>query len=301
MNLLRACFVAGLVAWSMGARPARAEPKPAAPEDGLRFLSDFSALGRLGFFSEQDDLQKERYVSEGTMALDFDLVSVGERWALWSRFAFVVDLGKSITDNLPFSPKEMAYEISPFVEYRRASYLYRFGWNHVCQHLIYKDNEEPWYETAGSNAVPPDVYWNRLYVGAGRAEIRPEVFRESLFGAGAAPPRLLWYLEVGGYLQSFPGLDDDSLYGSNDWVGDAKAEVRLRLYSAGKWALFANSLTHVLLDGEDEFYAREQLQLEIAFDSQGYGSSIYAGWHAVDEHPRDSKEGLFELGAAFYF
>ena len=298
MNLLRVCLVAGFVVGSMGALPAQAEPEPAAPEDGLRFLSDFSALGRLGFFSEQDELQKERYVSEGAMALDFDLVSVGERWSLWSRFMFLADLGKSIADNLPFSPKEMAYEISPFVEYRRASYLYRFGWSHVCQHLIYKDNEEPWYLNEGSN-VPPDVYWNRLYLGAGRAEIRPEVFRESTFGA--APPRLIWYLEVGGYLQSFPGLDNDSLYGSNDWVADARADVRLRLLSGGKWALFANSLTHVLLDGADEWFTREQLQVEVAFDSRGYGSSIYAGWHVVDEHPRDGKEGMLEIGAAFYY
>ena len=300
MNRLVVPLVTWIAIWIAVPLPAFAAPEPEASKAGLRFLSDFSALGRLGFFSEQDELQKERYVSEGAITLDFDLVSVGERWSLWSRFMFLADLGKSITDNLPFSPKEMAYEISPFVEYRRSSFLYRFGWSHVCQHLIYKDNEEPWYLNEGSN-VPPDVYWNRLYLGAGRAEIRPEVFRESLFGAGAVPPRLIWYLEVGGYLQSFPGMDDDSLYGSNDWVADAKADVRLRLFSADRWVLFANSLTHVLLDGEDELFAREQIQLEVAFDSEGFGFSIYGGWHVVDEHPRDGKEGMLEIGAAFYY
>ena len=44
-----------------------------------------------------------------------------------------------------------------------------------------------------------------------------------------------------------------------------------------------------------------QLQLELAFASRGYGSSIYAGWHVVDEHPRDSKEGMLEFGASFYY
>ena len=57
----------------------------------------------------------------------------------------------------------------------------------------------------------------------------------------------------------------------------------------------------MLLDGEDEFFARELAQLEVAFASRGYGSSIYAGWHAVDEHPRDSKEGMVEFGASFYY
>ena len=295
MKSLRWLVLAGLCATSVWGAP-----EGASTNGFLRLLDDFSAVGRLGFFSNQDDeFQDDRYVSEGTVLLDFDLLSVGERWSLWSRFGFVVDLGKSVADNLPFSPKEMGYEISPFVEYRRESHLYRFGWNHACQHLIYKDHEEPWYATAGSNAVPPDVYWNRLYLGAGRAEVRPEVFRETTFGS--APPRLLWYAEIGGYLQSFPGMDDDSLYGHNDWVADAKADLKLRLLSGGKWALFATSLTHVLLDGEDEFYTREQVQLEVAFDSRGYGSSIYAGWHAVDEHPRDSKEGMVEFGAAFYY
>ena len=284
----------------MIAASAQGAPETATTNREIRLLDDFSALGRLGFFSNHDDeFQDDRYVSEGTVLLDVDLLSVGERWSLWSRFGLVVDLGKSIADNLPFSPKEMAYEISPFVEYRRGVHLARFGWNHACQHLIYKDHEEPWYMAAGSNAVPPDVYWNRIFLGAGRAEVRPEVFRETTFGA--APPRLLWYAEIGGYLQSFPGMDDDSLYGYNDWVADARADLKLRLLAGAKWALFATSLTQVLLDGEDEFFTREQLQLEAAFASRGYGSSIYAGWHAVDEHPRDSKEGMLEFGAAFYY
>ena len=289
-------IVAGML---VGAAAAGAAPERAP--NGIQWLSDFSGGGHLGFFSEQqDDLQEDRYVTEGLARLDFDLLSVGERWSLWSRFDLTVDLGKSVADNLPFSPKEMAYEFVPFVEYRRASHLARFGWNHACQHLIYKDNDEPWYLYEGSN-VPPDVYWNRLFVGAGRAEIRPEIFRESYFGEGAARPRLLWYVEAGGYLRSFPGMNDDSLYGDNDWVADGKAEVRLLLHGAARWALFANSLTQVLLDVDDELCTREQLQVEAAFASRGFGSSLYAGWHVVDEHPRDDKEGMLEFGAAFYY
>ena len=122
MKSLRWLVLAGLCATSVWGAP-----EGASTNGFLRLLDDFSAVGRLGFFSNQDDeFQDDRYVSEGTVLLDFDLLSVGERWSLWSRFGLVVDLGKSIADNLPFSPKEMAYEISPFVEYRRGAHLARF-------------------------------------------------------------------------------------------------------------------------------------------------------------------------------
>ena len=293
----------GLAGALLLAAPAQAaEPEPAAPAaGGVEFLSGYSGLGRLEFFSnQQDDLQDDRYISEGEMDLDFDVVSVGERWSVRSRFMLLADLGRSVAENLPFSPKEMKYGFSPYGEYQRGTWLARFGWDHACQHLIYKDNEEPWYTVEGSN-LPPDVYYNRLFAGAGRRESRPEILRQTAFKEGRIPPRVIWYFEAGGYLRSFPGMDDDSLYGGNDWVADGLADLRLRLHAADRWLLFAGSRTQVLLDADDEFYARERLQLEVVFDSRGFGSAVYAGWHVVDEHPRDSKEGMTELGAVFYF
>ncbi len=277
------------------------ELEPVAPASGgVQFLSGYSGIGRLEFYSHQDDLQDERYVTEGAMTMDFDLVSAGERWSVRSRFMLLADLGSSVTQNLPFSPKETMYEFTPYGEYQRGTWLARFGWDHVCQHLIYKDNEEPWYTVEGSN-IPPDVYYNRLFVGAGRRESRPEILRQAFFQEGGIPTRVIWYFEAGGYLRSLPGVDDESLYGDNDWVGDGLADIHLLLHAADRWLLFVNSRTQVLLDTGDEFYTRERLQLEAVFDSRGFGSAVYAGWHVLDEHPRDSKEGMTELGAVFYF
>ncbi len=306
MRLIQFAWRAGVgAAVVLGmARAAVAEPAP-EPEPspaGVRFLSTFAGTGRLGFFANaRDDLQEERYVSEGAMELDFELVSRLERWAVRSRFLLQADLGTSVADNLPFSPKETAYEINPYVEWTRGRWLARFGWSHACQHLIYKDHEEPWYIAAGSNNVPPDVYWNRLHVGGGSREIRPEVLRRACFGEGAARPRVVWYVEAGGYLRSFPGMDDDSLYGSNDWVADAAADLRWRLFAADRWVLFATSRTQALLDTDDELTARQRVGLEAVFDSRGFGSSVYLAGHVVDEHPRDSKEELVEVGGVFYF
>jgi len=291
-------IVAGMAVWGTVLSAAPAAP---GPEEGVRFLQDYSGTGRLGFFANaQDELQEERYVTEGAMTLDFDVVSFRERWSVHTRFMLLADLGTSVAENLPFSPKETVYEFSPFGEYQRGTWLARFGWNHACQHLIYKDNDEPWYTVEGSN-LPPDVYYNRIFAGVGRRESRPEILREEFFGAEPSRPRVVWYLEAGGYLRSLPGMDGESLHGGNDWIADGTAELRLLLHGAKQWLLFATSRTQVLLDTGDELYARELVQLEAVFDSQGFGSSVYAGWHAFDEHPRDSKEGLVELGAAFYF
>lgn len=296
---------AWIVAWAACQPPAWAAPEPEVPADSVRFFSEFSGTGRLLFFANhQDELQEDRFLTEGAMALDFNFISFADKLSLRSRFTLLANMGTSVAENLPFSPKETAYEITPFVEYRKTAHLVRFGWNHVCQHLIYKDNETPWYVAAGSNNVPPDVYYNRLFLGAGRREIRPEILRQVFFGGregGPVPPRVIWYVEAGGYLRSLPGMDEESLAGGNEWTADLTADLRLLLHAADRWLLFANSRTQVLLDTDEEAYARELVQLEAAFDSRGFGLSLVLGAHLLDEHPRDSKEGIIELGAVSYF
>ena len=294
-------FACGFGFWIVvAATPLAAFAAPEIPE-GWQWLSGCNGEGRLEFFgNRQDELQRERYVTAGTMMLDFNVLSLGERWALRSRFQLLADLGTSVAQNLPFSPKETTYGFSPFIEHQRGVGLVRFGWDHTCQHLIYKDTKEPWYKVVGSN-LPPDVYYNRIYAGAGHREVRPEIMRQACFSAEMPAPRVTWYLEAGGYLRSLPGMNDDSLYGGNDWVGDLTGDLRLRVFTGDRWVLFANSHTQCLLDSADKVYSREQLQVEAIFDSRGFGSALYAGWHVLDEHPRDSQESMTVLGAAFYF
>ena len=288
----------GAAAWLAAACAARG-----GGEGGGEFLGDFSGRGTVAAYANRGDaVQEARYVTEGAMALDFALVSRGEAWALRSRFEMTANMGKSISQELPFSPMEMAYEIAPYVERRGETHAARLGWSHVCQHLIYKEYEDPWYLVEGTN-VAADVYWNRIFIGAGRKEIRPERMREAYFGGGdrAAAPRFVWGAEAGAYLRSLLGLDGEALYGQNDWRADAGVELRWVVFRGAWWYVAAASLTRALLDGEADVFWRQSFRLEGAFGSRGYGTALHAGWHAVDEHPRDDKGGLVELGASCYF
>ncbi len=267
------------------------------------FFSEVSGDGRVVFFGNQRDaVQEQRFVTEGAISLDFALASRGERWWVRSRFTLQSDFGESVADNLPFSPINTAYEVIPFVEYRRDAWLARAGWNHACQHLIYKENDAPWYLEEDVD-VPPDAYYNRIFIGAGHREIRPELLRETFFEnrKSAERPRVMGYVEAGGYLRKLPGMDRDSLYGGNDWVADVRADLRLRLLTGNRWVLLAISQTHLLLDGQDDVFARQRFQLEGVFATRGFGSSIFVGAYPLDEHPRDSKDGMLELGAQFTF
>jgi hypothetical protein len=292
----------GLILADPGGVRAQVESPPAPSRSRVEFLSGVNGSGGLVFYgNRQDAVQEERYVTGGGVALDFVLASSGERWSVRSAFTLSADLGKSVAQNLPFSPIETAYEIRPYVEWPRGVWLARAGWAHACQHLVYKDHEEPWYTVEGNN-VPPDVYYNRLFIGAGSRAIRPEVLRETWFNrAGPVPAHVLWYVEAGGYIRSLPGMDRESLYDGNNWVADLAGELRWLLWAGKRWLLFAASHTQVLLDAGDKGYFRERLRLEAVYDSRGFGSTFYAGAHVLDEHPRDSKEGLLELGGMFAF
>ena len=75
------------------ASPAPDSPPESAPADSLKFLSSFSGTGRLLFFAnQQDELQDERYVTEGAMTLDFDFVSFRDKLSLRSRFTLLADM-----------------------------------------------------------------------------------------------------------------------------------------------------------------------------------------------------------------
>lgn len=273
-------------------------------EQTALFLSDLSGGGYLLYFLDhRDKLQEDRFVTEGAMEMDFSLAALPGGLDVRLRFEMNANMGRSVAENLPFSPKETAYEINPFAEYRRDGLLCRAGLVHSCQHLIYKDDDSPWYLEEGVD-IPPDVYWNRLYAGAGSREVRPERLWATYLGAGAPEkkPRMVWYAEAGWYLRSLGGLlDAESLYGDNDWAYDLKLDLSLPLRARKAYALFAASRAHALFDTGDKAYWRERIELENFFASRGFGSSVFLAWNAVDEHPRDSREGLFELGARFFF
>lgn len=285
--------------------PASEEAAPAeAPAEGVAFLADYRGGGYLLYFlNRRGEFQKERFVTEGAMELDFSLAAWPGGTDARLRFAIITGMGRSIAQNLPFSPKEMEYEIHAYVEHRTPRWLFSLGWLHACQHLIYKDDEIPWYEEYETD-IPPDVYFNRLHAGVGSPEFRRDALVQTLLGPNArsTAPRVIWHIEAGGYLRSLGGwMDSESLYGDNDWAWDVKAELILPLKTRASWALCAASRNHLLLDTRDKAAWRSRLELEAFFARRGYGSSVFLTWNAVDEHPRDSRKGLLELGARFFF
>lgn len=301
---MRFALLSVFAACLAGAAAAQTEPAAPAPRS-VDFLCDFRGEGNLAYFlAQQNDYQEDRFVTEALVELDFGLVSWADRrWTFRSRFALLTGMGQSVAENLPFSPKEMAYDINPYVEYRTETLLADFGWLHACQHLIYKDHTSPWYLEDGLD-LPPDVYYNRLYAGLGRPEARREILWQTFFGpdSAARKPRWIWHAEVGGYLRSLGSfMDEESLSGGQDWSADLKADVMLPLLVRPAFALFAANRAHLLLDTDNETFWRDRLELEAFFASHAYGFSTFLAWNAVDEHPRDSREDLVEFGGRFFF
>ena len=287
-----------------GARPGLAGEAGSA-RTPLAFLSDFRGGGHLlYYFNHPDAAREERFVSQGGMEVDFSFVSRPDRWHARLRFEILAGMGESVAENLPFSPKEMAYDINPYLEYRAGGRTIRAGLAHMCRHLIYKDDETPWYLEEGTN-FPSDVYFNRLYAGIGSAEAQAEERWQTLLrsdGDRAQFPRAIWRAEVAGYLRSLGGLmDAESLSGGNDWQADAKVDLMLPLRVRPACAWFAASRTQVLFDTHFEPTWIERLELEAIFANREYGTSIFLAWNVVDEHPLDSREELVELGARFFF
>jgi hypothetical protein len=284
-----------------GGQPARADTNAS---DEIQILPGYSSDASLKYYlGQKGKLQKKRFLTEGSVAVDYALLSWGD-WSLIGDILMQCGMGESVTDNLPFSPLEMHYELTPFLERRGENLLWRLGWTHACDHLIYKDVEQPWYTEEGQN-IEPDVYYNRIFAGAGTPAIRMPIQRQAFLKPGTAPRPplgLVWYVEAGYYLRSLgDSIDSKSLSGHNDWAWDFKGEVRVPLWTGRSAALFANSRTHLLLDEDGGAFWREKLELELLFAGGSYGSSVFFGAYVVDEHPRDSREDLQDIGLRFYF
>ena len=156
----------------------------------------------------------------------------------------------------------MNYGLTPFIEHRGDNLIYRYGWNHACYHLTYKDNPAPWYLNEGAE-IEPDVFYNRLFAGVGTPTVRRRNRVEQAF-ANTDQKQLTWYAEGGYYLQELGGIvDDESLYGGNDWEWDLRFDAMYPLWIGESTALFANNSFALLGDGEGDTYSRDLVELEL--------------------------------------
>jgi poly-gamma-glutamate synthesis protein (capsule biosynthesis protein) len=294
----------GLAALVLAAGVVRADQPPAAAGEGeaggLRWLPSHSGAVYLRYFLNQTTpLEKYRYGTEGVADLRYEIV----RWDTGRRVALDVNLltgmGQSVARNMPLSPVDLEYRLAPCFETRRR-FLWRAGWDHACNHLVYKDRDLPWYHSFGSH-VAPDVFYNRPFAGVGSAAVRREDVWRACFRDGA-PPRPVWYVEIGAYLRNMGSvLPPSSLYGGQDWDWDASADLRLPVWAARSVAVFAGAKARLLADVRGDLWWRTRVETEAMFRGGEYGISVFAGGVPLDEHPRDSQEGLLDIGARFLF
>ena len=302
--LRRLSFVALLGACLPAGHSLADSVAPPSSTNRIQFLPSCYVDGYLIYFANQrSKFDEKRFVGEGGAFMEFDVLAVGDTSMFWD-FRLNSRMGKSATSDLPFAIQEVNYALVPLIERPVDDWLWRFGFDHSCYHLVRKTNETPWY--AESDAVPlNDVYYNRLFLDIGSQSARPAVWRRQNQEAARGqirPSRLAWTVEGGYYLRDFFNvISKDSLYKGNDWIWDAGAQIKCALFRHQLAVLAATSETQLLGDKDRDIYWREKVGLELTFLRGGFGSRLFVNANPLDEHPRDSREGIVEMGATFFF
>ena len=274
----------------------------ASGADESRFLARLHGGGYLGFFAnQQGEFDEDRYLTEGGLEADIFLYRfTPDTHLVWS-ITCATGMGEATTSGLPFSVQEVRYALVPFIEHRKGGRLMRFGLDHGCDHLILKDTAQPWY-IRNEQQVLRDVYDNRLFAAVGSTSHRRATWRQRAKETDRAAPRWIHYIEVGYFLQELFGLvDEDALNEGNNWWWDLTYDLRCQLCNSEWGTLFASNRLHALLDRDDDLYWRDRIGIEFQPARSRIGSAYQLTWHALDEHPRDSKESLIELTASFFF
>ncbi|MBL7077073.1 MAG: hypothetical protein ISS31_06350 [Kiritimatiellae bacterium] len=267
-----------------------------------RFFPRVYGEGYLEFYgNQQDEFDEDRYVSEGGLEADIFLFRFTPRTHVVWRITCGTGMGEAVTSGLPFSVQEVRYALMPFVEYGGRTLLVRAGLDHGCDHLVLKDTEEPWYIRGRQQALR-DVYDNRLFAGVGSATHRRATWRDTERSAEQEAPEWIHYAEAGYYLREFFGaVDKEALNEGNNWWWDLVYDLRCRLWNGSAGSLFALNQLHVLLDRENDLFWRDSIGIEFQPAGTGLGTAFALSWQAVDEHVRDSKEGLIALTGRFFF
>lgn len=273
-----------------------------AAAGGLDLFPQYYGELSIKFFQGQSrPLQEHRYVSEETVSLELALARRGAL-SVFCNVDLLTGMGDSVARYLPFSPIDTSGHVSAILEYEHDENLYRLGWHHTSDHLVYKDGSRPWYLNEGAG-IEPDVYYNRAFMAAGSGLIRRPVLHDAIFGErseGLASP--IWYVEAAWYVRHLFGLmDSRSLSGGHDWSWDFETELRYPIRIGGSYALVLGNRTVVMIDGAGRAYWRDTAELEALLNWGGYGTSLFLSATPIDEHPRDSREGLYALGARVFF
>lgn len=270
---------------------------------GFRAFPRCYGTGTLYYFlNHRDDMREERFVAGGGLTLECVALAKDDRFLLIMDVDLLSGTGDSVAANLPFSPMEVSYGLGLFFEYLWGRCLLRAGWDHTCDHVVFKDHPDPWYEVAG---VETDVFYNRPFVGVGSQTMRPQEQRRVYLGGRTKGERvspLIWYAELGYYMRSaFGARNDDVLFNGNDWTWDAKVNLGLVAWRCDRIAVLLSNRAHLLLDTDGKTFWRDTAELSVLLGKGEAGLSFYAGSHLVDDHPRDGKEEMWEIGARLVY
>lgn len=271
----------------------------ASEGQSLEWFNDLSGdFSFQSFNNPSTELQKARYQGKAILGTEFSIVNL-KAYSLFGDLHMATTTSDSTIRGLGISPMDITYATSMFGEYKSGGLLYRLGWSHACDHVIWK-GEDAWYD---EHDLPRDVFYHKVYLAAGTQTVRPIVQAKQIFDneKRSLLERLVWYTEVACFIRSLGSIDKETLYCANNWQWQFTGELRYPLFAASKAAIFFNTRTVLLLDTSSRICWRESLQLEMFFRPGKFAASLFAGWYPIDEHPRDSLDGMTELGIRFVF
>lgn len=279
--------------------------RPGDSDSDWEYLSGHYTETVLNFYMNQrGPIEKFRFVTGLGMSIEYIVASKGETDLVFVNPVLIAGMGRSVAPYLPFAPIEMEYTIKSFWEGRRDDMLYRAGYEHTCFHIIHKAMDA-WYAYGGASEFAPDVSYNRLFAGAGSRHARRQLRREAYLSR-KAPARpadsILWYVEGGYYVREIFGIvDGNALYGDQDYQWDVAATVGYPLVIRKNFALVLSNWIRLLIDIDGETYWQDRAQLELFLGDNPVGTSFFFAGTPLDQHPRDAKEGLLEIGGRFAF
>lgn len=302
---MRRVLLVGLCLCAATAVIADPTEQPGTSDSEWEYLSGHYTETALNFYMNQrGPIEKFRYVTRLSMSLEYMVASRGETDLVFVNPALIAGMGRSVAPYLPFAPIEMEYTIKSFWEGRRDNMLYRAGYEHTCFHIIHKAMDA-WYAYGGASEFAPDVFYNRLFAGAGSRHSRRQLQREAYLSRKAPcrpADRLLWYVEGGYYVREIFGiLDGNALAGDQEYQWDLAVTVGYPLVIRDHFALVLSNWTRLLIDTRGGTYWQDRAQLELLLGDNPVGTSFFLAGTPLDQHPRDAREGLLEIGGRFTF
>ncbi|MCP4584205.1 MAG: hypothetical protein GY839_21545 [candidate division Zixibacteria bacterium] len=266
------------------------------------FFPQYHTETDLKYFTlHKNDYFKTRYFLEANT--DFEFFLFKYRKNLYSIFWLKLQTGMGQTPgNVVFDPMDINFGLLPVVEYRLPKMNLQFGLEHHCFHEI--DRQE--LET---------VYFNKLFLAAGSANMRPIKYWSNLAGQDGwtMANRVSWYAQWGYFIKDFFGLVDRGLLNDQNFNNqELLTDFRYAFYRRKSWLVNFRGQTKLGTwqkdtDGITDKKAYWRLDLGFEFSSRRgkNGAMIFINYTIDDippyeNIPRFSKDRLLQIGVRLF-